>query len=101
MEVNSNAREYEPRPALATGGGVLGKIECCNIVLREEGRCTSHRVDPCGGGCRQNGERIKMMFVLEFAPSQVVALLSTYILKLNFVMLWVRLINPSERSLYG
>ena len=87
MEVNSNAREYEPRPALATGGGVLGKIECCNIVLREEGRCTSHRVDPCGGGCRQNGERIKMMFVLEFAPSiksshppKSAALLSTYIL---------------------
>jgi len=26
MEVNSNAREYEPRPVLATGGGVLASL---------------------------------------------------------------------------
>jgi hypothetical protein len=26
MEVNSNAREYEPRPVLATGGGVLARL---------------------------------------------------------------------------
>ena len=25
-------------------------------------------VDPCGGGCRHDGERKKMMFVLEAAP---------------------------------
>jgi hypothetical protein len=44
-------------------------------------------------GIMERGVKM-MLFVLEFAPSQVVALLSTYILKLNFVMLWVRLINP-------
>ena len=26
MEVNSNAREYKPRPMLATGGGVLESL---------------------------------------------------------------------------
>ena len=26
MEVNSNAREYEPRPVLVMGGGVLARL---------------------------------------------------------------------------
>ena len=70
MEVNSNAREYEPRPVLATGGGVLARL---NVATS----CSARKDDArrialiLVAGAIVMMERGVKMFVLDFAPSQV------------------------------
>ena len=88
MEVNSNAREYEPRPALATGGGLLARLNVATSCSARKDDARRVALILLWWGRRHDGERIKMMFVLEFAPSydmsshppKSAALLSTYIL---------------------
>jgi hypothetical protein len=69
MEVNSNAREYEPRPALATGGGLLARLNVATSCSARKDDARRVALILLWWGRRHDGERIKMMFVLEFAPS--------------------------------
>ena len=69
MEVNSNAREYEPRPVLATGGGVLARLNVAtSCSARKDDARHVALILVAGASYRHDGERSEDDVCL---PSQV------------------------------
>ena len=85
MEVNSKAREYEPRPVLATGGGVLARLNVATSCSARKDDARRIALILLWWGRRHDGEWSEDDVCLSRSshPPNQLALLSTYILKLN------------------